>query len=213
MYSDDDLVPISALQHILYCERQCALIHVEQIWRENRLTVEGKQQHQRVDEGGHESRKDRRNEYRVQLCSFRHGLSGYADLIEYHRDDKEIWHPYPVEFKHGTEKGSDVDRVQLCAQALCLEEMLDVVIPRGALFYEKVRRRSVVEFTEALRSLTAETAIRVHELIAGGRIPVALLSAACRNCSLIEACMPAKCRGGPEASRYIANRVSEIEAE
>jgi len=103
MYADEELLPISALQHILFCERQCALIYIERAWKENRLTTEGRQLHERVDAGGHESRKNIRLEYSVALYSYKLGISGYADMVEYHQKD-DVWFPYPVEFKHGAAK-------------------------------------------------------------------------------------------------------------
>ena len=231
MYSDDALVPISALQHIAFCERQCALIHIGRVWDENRLTVEGRHLHERVDEGGHESRKNRRNEYRVPLVSFRLGLTGFADLVEYtlmqeHNTaappgaakntggkPSSMWQPYPVEFKRGTEKETDVDRVQVCAQAMCLEEMTGVPVPEGALFYAADHRRTIVVFDEQLRSLTESLTKELHDLFSRAGIPAAVWSDKCRNCSLKELCMPAKAKRFSSASSYVNSIIEEVRNE
>src|SRR6266542_4457015 len=145
MYAEDDLLPLSALQHLIFCERQCALIHIEQIWADNVLTVEGTFLHERTDSAAMESRASVRIARGLALHSLRLGLSGKADVVEFHRagDDRPgttlpgvsgRWVPVPVEYKRGKPKQDDSDRVQLCAQAVCLEEMLAVSVPSGALF-------------------------------------------------------------------------------
>lgn len=209
MFTDDNLLPISALQHILFCERQCALIHIERVWKENRLTAEGRQLHERVDEGGHESRKNIRLEYGVALYSLKLGLSGYADMVEYHLKEG-TWLPYPVEFKRGVAKESDMDRVQLCAQALCLEEMMGVSIPEGALFYGSVHRRTVVRFDQKLIAHVHATADRLHKLIEAGITPRIAYAPKCRNCSLIELCMPPKKVQEDKASRFVHSILREL---
>ncbi len=190
MYSEDDLLMLSALQHLLFCERQCALIHVEQQWEENRLTAEGQIMHERVHENGSESRGNIRIENGVALRSLRMGLIGKADVVEYHKQPDNIWLPFPVEHKRGKAKQDSSDRVQLCAQAMCLEEMLGVAIPQGALFYGKTRRRKDVVFDEALRQETENAAVRLHDLISSGRTPAPEYSKKCERCSLINTCMP-----------------------
>ena len=155
-YTEDDLLPLSGLQHMLFCERQCALIHVEQVWAENRLTAEGRIMHDRVHEADRVSRGDIRVEYAMPLRSLRLGLIAKADVVEFHREMEtgenglEKWRPFPVEYKHGKPKKDNSDKVQLCAQAMCLEEMLDVEIPDGAIFYGKTRRRQEWFSTAAL---------------------------------------------------------------
>ncbi len=126
-YNEDDLIQLSALQHLLFCERQCALIHIEQVWAENMFTAEGKIMHERVDSSKSESRGKVRVEFSVPLRSLRLGLVGKADVVEFHQKSGE-WHPFPVEYKRGKPKMNNCDKVQLCAQALCLEEMLEVEI-------------------------------------------------------------------------------------
>ncbi|HDZ02544.1 MAG TPA: CRISPR-associated protein Cas4, partial [Nitrospirae bacterium] len=138
-YTEDNLLPLSALQHLLFCERQCALIHIEQAWGENLFTAEGRIMHDRVDTAKHETRRNIRTEFGVPLRSLRLGLIGKADAVEFHKRGN-MWHPFPVEYKRGKPKQDNSDKVQLCAQALCLEEMMNVEIPKGALFYGKTRR-------------------------------------------------------------------------
>jgi len=190
MYLEDDLLPISALQHLLFCERQCALIHIEQVWDENRFTAEGRLMHERVHEEGGESRGGVRIERGVALRSLGLGLAGKADIVEFHRLDAGPWRPYPVEHKRGKPKPDDCDRVQLCAQALCLEEMLGVVVPAGAIFYGRPRRRLDVAFDAELRKTTGFAALRLHEMVARGLTPPPRDDKRCRSCSLLERCMP-----------------------
>jgi len=139
-YTEDDLIPISALQHFVFCERQCALIHIEQAWTENRLTAEGRLLHERVHDQGGESRAGVRIERGLPLRSLRLGLVGVADVVEFHPLSEGGWRPFPVEYKRGKPKRNACDEIQVCAQALCLEEMLGVRIPAGALFYGKTHR-------------------------------------------------------------------------
>ena len=154
MLAEEDLLPLSALQHLLFCERQCALIHVEQLWDENLFTAEGRVIHERVHEQGGESRGNIRIERGLPLRSFRLGLVGKADVVEFHRVTTQRWQPFPVEFKRGKPKRDDCDKVQLCAQALCLEEMLATVVEAGALYYGRTRRRLDIAFDTGLRDET-----------------------------------------------------------
>ncbi|HYU34929.1 MAG TPA: CRISPR-associated protein Cas4 [Thermoanaerobaculia bacterium] len=188
---EDDLLPLSALQHLLFCERQCALIHIEQIWAENPLTVEGKHLHEQADSGFQESRGDLRIARALPLRSLRLGLSGRSDVVEFHRVGEGVWRPFPIEYKRGKPKSHRADEVQLCAQALCLEEMLDVAVPAGALFYGQTRHRLEVTFDTELRRLTEDAAARLHRLIAGGVTPTAVREPKCDQCSLLDICMPA----------------------
>lgn len=206
-YSEEDLLPLSALQHLLFCERQCALIHIERMWVENRFTAEGRIMHERVDAGRGESRGSVRVAFGVPLRSLRLGLSGKADSVEFHREEAEgggvLWRPFPVEYKRGRPKKDSWDRVQLCAQALCLEEMLEIEVPRGALFYGKPRRRAEVAFDLALRAETAETARRLHELVANGRTPPPVQTPGCDHCSFLEACLPKIVGGSKSVADYL----------
>ncbi len=198
-YSEDDLLPISALQHMAYCPRQCALIHLEQIWEENRYTAEGNLFHAKADTGKGEARSDTLTARGLRLHSFTLGLSGIADVVEFHRCDSDgsplpgrpgLWRPYPVEYKRGRPKTNDCDQVQLCAQAICLEEMLGVGIEEGSLFYGKTRRRKPVAFDEALRQRTRELSADVHCLIDKGITPQPAYGEKCENCSLQARCLP-----------------------
>ena len=198
---EDELVPISALQHMLYCPRQCALIHNERQWAENRFTAEGRILHERVDTGGRECRDSVVVERSVPLRSLQFGLFGVADVVEIHAGN----HPYPVEYKRGRPKAHRADEVQLCGQAMCLEEMLDVRVPEGALFYGRNRRRTVVTFDAGLRSLTERVAIDVQQMLAIGETPLPKYEAGkCGACSLKEVCQP---RGVDIVDRWLAQAI------
>ncbi len=206
MYTEDDLLPLSGLQHLLFCERQCALIHIEQLWAENRLTAEGRIMHERVhDVDREESRVDVRIEYSMPLRSLQLGLIAKADVVEFHRDaanPEAQWRPFPVEYKRGKPKKGNYDKVQLCAQALCLEEMLDVGISSGALFYGKTRRRQEVVFDSALRQETEDTARRFHELVEARVTPKAIYAKRCDNCSMYDLCLPKTVEKGKSINSY-----------
>jgi CRISPR-associated exonuclease Cas4 len=201
MFLESDLLPISALQHLAFCERQWALIHLEGSWSENRLTAEGRSMHERSDEPKTEVRGDLRVARGLRLRSLDLGLVGIADVVEFHKlgeSDKGLrmegidgyWQPYPVEYKHGSPKPEDWDKIQLCAQAMCLEEMLGVQIPEGALFYGRPRRREEVKLDEKLRQETIGLVRRLHELNAKGETPAAIYEKRCESCSLMNQCLP-----------------------
>jgi CRISPR-associated exonuclease Cas4 len=205
MYDEDDLLPLSALQHLVFCERQAALIHIERVWADNPLTVEGSHLHERADTGESESRGDVRIARSLPLRCLRLGLSGKSDVVEFHRTAGEdpdptassevpglsgLWRPFPIEYKRGKPKLHRADEVQLCAQALCLEEMLGVAVPAGALFYGQTRRRLDVRFDRDLRSTTEEAAQRMHRLMASGRTPPPVREPKCDQCSLFDLCLP-----------------------
>ena len=189
-YAEDDLIMLSALQHYVFCQRQCALIHTEQVWAENRLTAEGRIMHERVHEEGSESRGDVRIARGVPLRSLRLGLVGMADVVEFHREGKDLWRPFPVEYKRGKPKPDHSDLIQLCAQAICLEEMLSVSVPSGAIFYGRTRHRLDVAFDDALRRETEEAAGHARELIISGETPPPIYKKRCENCSLMGECLP-----------------------
>jgi CRISPR-associated exonuclease Cas4 len=204
-FAEADLVPLSALQHFMFCPRQCALIHVEQIWVESGLTAEGRLLHEKVDAGGAESRRDVRRVLALPIRSLRLGLVGKADVVEFHRQADGTWKPYPVEHKRGRRKKEDWDRVQLCAQALCLEEMLNVEVPEGALFYGKEQRREVVVIGEGLRRETETVAAAAHALFAAGDTPLPVYAKKCESCSLVDVCLPRRVGGDtPRVARYLA---------
>ena len=209
MYSEDDLIPLSALQHILFCKRQCALIHIEQTWIENVFTAEGRIMHDRVDNGGKESRGDVRIAYALLLKSLRLGLTGKADAVEFHRrmdtgkTKPDMWVPFPVEYKRGRPKKDNCDKVQLCAQAMCLEEMLDLEIPGGALFYGKTRRRQDVVFDAALRLETENAAKELHELFESRNTPKPVYEKKCDTCSFVNLCLPKTIGSNRSANSYL----------
>lgn len=199
--AEADLIPISALQHMLYCPRQCALIHIEQQWAENTYTAEGRVLHQRVDAGGGERRRGVGIERGVPLRSLRLGVFGIADVIEMHAGGRL----YPVEYKRGRPKAHRADEVQLCAQAMCLEEMLETPVPEGALFYGAERRRKTVLFDDELRTLTERLAVDTRRTLASGETPPAEHdSRKCGACSLREVCQPLQPGKPDRVNRWLA---------
>lgn len=203
IYSEDELIQLSALQHYVFCPRQCALAYIEQIWAENRLTAEGRIMHDKVHEEGSESRGSVRIERALHLRSLRLGLSGMADVVEFHRQADGSWQPFPVEYKRGKPKPDKSDAVQLCAQALCLEEMLGVRIESGSIFYGKTRHRHDVSFDEALRDMTEDIARKTHELIDAGITPKAVYEKKCESCSLFELCLPKTVDKARSVKKYL----------
>lgn len=186
----DDPIPISALQHAVYCLRQAALIHIERLWEENRLTAEGRILHETTHDPGHRTRGTLRRVTALPLACRRLNLAGVADLVEFHcQPDGEA--PFPVEYKRGKPKPHRADEVQLCAQALCLEETTGRPVPEGALFYAETKRRTIVPFDTELRRLTEETVCALSAILASGRTPPAeYRPSRCRSCSLLDACRP-----------------------
>ncbi|MBJ7312343.1 CRISPR-associated protein Cas4 [Rugamonas sp. CCM 8940] len=186
---DEELIPLSALQHFLYCPRQCALIHVEQMWAENRLTAEGKLLHERADQAQTGQRHGVRTATAMPLVNRDLGIVGIADVVEFHTG--EAARVMPVEYKRGRPKQHRADEVQLCAQGLCLETMLGLTIEEGALFYGQSRRRVRVMFDATLRTLTLSIIAATRALIEAGQTPQAEYAARrCDACSLIDICQP-----------------------
>lgn len=182
-----DFLLISALQHLIFCDRQFALIHLEREWSENRYTAEGRVLHDRAHDGPAESRGDVRTVRGMSVTSSEFGLSGQCDVVEFHRDGRVI----PVEYKRGKPKNHRADEVQLCAQGLCLEEMLSVTISIGFLYYGKPHRRTEVRIDEDLRFLTKRTLIRAMEILSSRTTPAAFYEKRkCGACSLFEICQP-----------------------
>lgn len=213
-FSEDDLLPISALQHLLFCERQCALIHIEGLWAENRLTVEGRHLHDKAHDGSSESRNGVRITRGLALRSFRLGLVGKADVVEFRFSlPGRAETPFPVEYKRGRAKKHDADKAQLCAQALCLEEMLETPVPTGALFYGRTRRRMAVTFDDRLRRLTEHTAERLHALISSRHTPSAVREPKCERCSLLDICLPDAMAAHRSATRYVTRAIEAAIAE
>lgn len=189
MYTEDDFIMISALQHYVYCPRQCGLIHVDDVWQENLFTTRGNILHEKVDTDTYETRGNVKTVRGLRIHSFYYGIVGRCDVIEFVENNigKEI---IPVEFKSGEPKNDISDKVQLCAQVLCLEEMLNTKITHGTLFYGKIRRRNKIEIDEQLRSQTKDIINSVREMISNQKVPVAEYNAKCRNCSLQSICQP-----------------------
>lgn len=187
---EDAPIPLSALQHYLYCPRQCALIHLEQQWEENVFTAEGRLLHEHVDQPGSVSRTGIRTVRALQISHPDLGIAGVADVVEFHAGpDGE--RAYPVEYKRGKPKAHRADEVQLCAQALCLEAMFGYEVAEGALFYGRTRRRQVVQLDSALRALTLDVIDGVRGLLTSRRTPLATYERKrCDACSLIDVCLP-----------------------
>ena len=203
MSNDDDLISIRYLNDLLFCERRAALHVNEQIWKHNQFTTEGLLAHKRVDMPKNMRRGVQRNVTGMWLVSHRLGLIGKGDLIEFHPNKTEQLIPYPVDFKRGKKRRWDNNEVQLCAQAMCLEEMLGVTVPRGAIFHIRSQHREEVDFDEVLRDKTEHAAIRLKELIDSRETPLAKFHPKCKGCSLLEWCMPKALRPRSTASKYL----------
>lgn len=216
MYAEDELLPISALQHLVFCPRQCALIHLEAVWEDNAQTAQGALMHEQVHATGGETQGHVRLVQALPLRSLRLGLAGQADLVELDYGDKKPdlrrvpVSAFPVEYKRGRPKAHDADLVQLAAQALCLEEMLGITVARGAIFYGKRKRRTGVEFTPGLRRKTEERARELHAMVAAGRTPAAEYDPAkCDACSLQNVCLPRVTDQSRSARAYLARMKRE----
>jgi CRISPR-associated exonuclease Cas4 len=246
MFTEDDLLPISALQHLEFCPRRCALIHIEGMWAENALTAEGRVLHERVHTPSADNTDGVRTARSLRLCSRELGLFGVADVVEFHRLPENPplplgegrgegvvpvaagtvesavlhagvtlpnapgrWRPFPVEYKRGKRKPVQSYFVQLCAQALCLEEMLKTDVPAGALYHGQSRRRQPVDFDAQLRSATRDLIKRLHELIASRRTPPPKYEPKCNFCSLMPVCVP-KLPPSRSANDYVAASLRDI---
>lgn len=217
-YNESDYLPLSGLQHFSFCRRQWALIHVEELWKENLRTVEGHILHERAhDISLRERRGDVVTVRGANVFSSSMGVSGQCDVLEYHRDPihgvpvsgmEGLWVPYPVEYKRGAPKESHADLLQLCGQAMCLEEMLCCDVPEGALFYGETRRRLLVTFSQELRREVREDLEEMHYLYQRGHTPKVRPSKSCNACSLKELCLPGLTRT-PSASAYLAKAMEE----
>ncbi len=203
MYTEDDFIMISALQHYIFCPRQCGLIHIDDVWQDNLFTVRGEILHEKVDTDTYETRGDVKTVRGLRIHSYKYGLVGRCDVVEFRQTNKgkEI---LPVEFKAGEPKEDISDKVQLCAQVFCLEEMLNVKIHNAGFFYGKIRRRNLVEINDELRNQTEQVIIKTREIIESKKVPVIEYSAKCRNCSLINICQP-KAMNKTKINHYIKN--------
>lgn len=198
MYAEEDYLMLSGIQHFAFCRRQWAMIHIEQQWAENYRTTAGELMHKKAHDGSFEKRGDLLTVRGMRISSRVLGLSGQCDVVEFHRNTNGIslfgydgaWNPMPVEYKHGKPKENNSDELQLCAQAICLEEMFQIDIPSGYLYYGEKRHRSHVEFTDGLRDDVKKAAREMHELFQKGYTPNVKPSKKCRACSLENLCVP-----------------------
>ncbi|MDD1772299.1 MAG: CRISPR-associated protein Cas4 [Methanomassiliicoccales archaeon] len=206
-YSDDELLSLSGIQHFFFCKRQWALIHVEQSWQENKRTAEGRVVHKIVDDPDfHEVRNGIRTLRSVKVASKRLGLFGICDQIDV-SEGAEGMSMQPVEYKVGKPKSDDRDRVQLCAQCICLEEMYNTHISTAFLYYHDTRRRNEVEMTEDLRNITERTAEEMRALYEEGVTPPPVKSRRCDNCSLIDICVPELGSATGDVRKYVERQI------
>lgn len=222
MYDEDDLLPIAALQHLAFCPRQWGLMYLEGQWAENRLTAQGGLLHETVHEPGGQTRAGVHLARGLRVWSRRLGLTGQTDLVEFHPAGPDEpgsekvpglpgrWRVFPVEYKHGRPKSGICDQVQLCAQALCLEESLGCPVTHGALFYFGDRHRAPVEFTPELRRDTEALAARLHGLTRAGQTPAATPGRYCKNCSLVDICLPKASARSGQVSRYLRKELDAL---
>lgn len=215
-YTQDDLLPLSGIQHFLFCRRQWALIHIEQQWKENALTAEGRIIHKRADDPFFtETRNGTVTARSVPVASYRLGFSGMCDVVEFIPSPDGVklpnrhglFLPVPIEYKRGREKRDHSDETQLCAQAMCLEEMLSTSIPRGYLYYGETRRRVEIEFTAELRRLVQEMSAEMHNYYSRGYTPRVKPFKGCRSCSLADVCLPVLQEKVIAASKYIRHQI------
>lgn len=221
MYAEDDLLMLSGIQHFSFCQRQWALIDIEQQWEDNYLTLEGDWLHRNVDKPfAMERNKDTVLLRSVAVVSFRLGLYGIADLLELHPSlDKAkaisvpkypgLWQPYPIEYKHGKPKSDETDEVQLCAQAMCLEEMYNIHIDKGAFYYEQIKHRTEIIFTDTLRKLVEEYAEQMHRLFESAITPQAQYQAKCRSCSINNQCFAISTKRAMNTKQYLNQLIQQ----
>ncbi|MBX3038245.1 MAG: CRISPR-associated protein Cas4 [Anaerolineales bacterium] len=224
-YTQEDLLPLSGIQHFLFCRRQWALIHVEQQWKENALTAEGRIMHKRVDDPFFtETRNGVITARSLPVASYRLGFSGMCDVVEFRTSPQPsptgegavklpnregLYFPTPIEYKRGKPKQNRSDEAQLCAQAICLEEMLSVSISKGYLFYGEIRHRVEVEFTTELRTLVKDMSDEMHNYFSRGYTPKVKTHKGCRSCSLADICLPVLQEKVMTASKYIKQEIEK----
>ncbi len=221
MYAEDQMLPLSAVSQFIHCPRRFALLNIEQVWEDNQFTAEGVVMHEKVDSGKKESRGRVRIIRSLRLRSLKLGVTGIADVVELHRCDSGergakiqhvsgMWIPFPVEYKRGASKHMDSYQAQLCLQALCLEEMLDVSVPQGALFLGVKQQRIEVVFDAGLRDRVSAACRGMHALFVSGTTPVAVYSKRCESCSVIDLCKPRTVGSGKGAQGWLDARISDI---
>lgn len=221
MYFEEDYLLLSGIQHFAFCRKQWALIHIEQQWAENYRTTAGELMHKKAhDEGSFEKRGSLLIVRGLRISSRELGVSGQCDVVEFHQDENgvtlfgydEKWKPVPVEYKHGAPKENNADKLQLCAQAICLEEMFQTNIPEGYLFYGENRRRSHVEFTDDLREEVVKVTKEMHDLFRRGYTPNVKPTKQCKACSLENLCVP-KLQKAMKVREYIEQNIKTNEQE
>ena len=215
LFAEDDLLPISGLQHLLYCRRRAALVHLENIWSDNIFTATGSIMQERIDAARrHESRPGVRIVRGLLVRSLRIGLTGKCDVVEYHSDPSRPdvdSVPFPIEHKRGAMREEEGYIVQLCAQAICLEEMIGTPVPRGAIYFGETGRRLDVEFDLGLREKTQQAAMDLHQLVRTVKTPPAEFGQKCEKCSLNRLCLPRAAGERPSASAYVMSLLSDEE--
>lgn len=216
-YDEDEWLQLSGIQHFDFCIRQWALIHIEQQWEENYLTTAGQIEHERAhDYDTSEKRGDTLIIRNLRVFNPALGITGNCDVVEFHKDPKGIkltkrrgtWKPYPVEYKHGKPKTENADRLQLCAEAMCLEYMLSCYIPEGALFYQQIKHREIVQFNEELRQQVSDYCAQMHMYFKRKYTPKAKFRTRCKSCSLFDICQP-KMLNSRSVKEYIQRTISE----
>lgn len=219
MFAEDDLVPLSALAHLYFCSRRAGLTLLEQQWNENQYTAEGSVLHKRAHGGESESRPGVRVSRSVRVRSLRLGIAGAIDCLEFVRlsdgarggvklaDSAGLWLPVPVEYKHGAQRDEREYEIQLCAEALCLEEMLETRLDHGYIYYEASRRRLAVSLTPDLREQVEEGAHRLHEMVSSGVTPTAERGPKCNKCSMTDICVPGL--RSDRAGQYLAEMLRD----
>lgn len=219
MYAEEDYLMLSGIQHFAFCRRQWALIHIEQQWEENYQTTAGELMHKKAhDETSFEKRGDLLVVRGLRIASHELGLSGQCDVVEFHQEKEGIelfgydgkWNPFPIEYKRGSPKEDNADELQLCAQAICLEEMLQTPIQMGYLYYGEKRRRTCVEFSDNLRTEVRKMSEEMHDLFRKGYTPKARYGKRCKACSLENLCVP-KLQKNTNVREYIEKNVSNRE--
>lgn len=215
MYSEDDMLMLSGIQHFRFCPRQWALIHIEQQWDDNRLTIEGKILHKHVDDPFYRQKcGDLITLRAVDIASRKLGLYGISDAIELHPSSTSedsirhpkypgMWKPVIVEYKHGRPKRNEVDEVQLTAQTMCLEEMYSIHICQGFFFYGELRHRVAISITDRLRAIVCQCVSDMHELFRTSKVPKVIYGKHCDKCSLKNICMPKTAMNCTTVSTYL----------
>ena len=220
MYTDDEMLMLSGIQHYMFCPRQWALIHIEQQWADNRLTTEGQLLHKNVDNPFYRQKNGDTITLRsLHIASKRLGLYGITDAVELIPSDSPkdaithnrypgYWKPYPVEYKRGHSKLDERDEVQLAAQAMCMEEMYGITVPYGALYYDEVKHRENIAISDSLRTTTVQCAKEMHSIFKSGVMPKPIKASHCRNCSLKDICMP-EMSGCTQVKTYLNKNLYE----